>query len=748
MTAWQEVPPGPPTRTRVLIADDDVDVRTLLRQWLERHGPFDVVAEAADGVAALDAARRLRPDVAVLDLAMPRMDGLEAAAEIRRLLPETRIVVRSAFSAERMAQRAIDAGADVYVEKVASSAHLLALLDGILPARADAPPGADAGSRADHAPGGALPSIHDLLLDALDAGVLVVDADGRVLSANFAATVVLDTPTSRLVGSSLIDLLARTRAEVSGRENPLSVALAFGRPESGRVLRLDRAGGRPAWISVDVRPVRGTGGAAPTGAVVVATDVSEERWLREALDDTVGRQAGVLDAIGKPVAVLRSTPDGATESAWVVAQANRAARALTGWTVGSRVRDDAVAELDVPPRHTADGEVVLAWTPAGAESSWSAAGHATQVDAGPARTTDLLEAAVTSTAVGTVLLDASARLVIANPVADRLLGGALLEEAAGTSRRLRWAETNEPVEGADLPVRAACTGVPFDDVSLFVADEDDADAGTYVRMSGRPVLGPRGEPVGAVISVLDDTARNEAERALAATHEELRRSNSELANFASVASHDLAQPLQKIYGFAELLQIDGLEDPNAPDYVARIVAGCERMGTLIHDLLAYSRLTSAAHPFEKVDLGEVVREVLELFEQEASDTQAEIRVDPLPTVRADRLQMGQLLQNLIGNALTYVAGGVRPEIHVHSARGPGAWQVTVDDNGIGIDPADRERAFTMFERLVSYHEYAGTGIGLAVCAKIVERHGGRIWIEDSPRGGTRICLTLPDRSTG
>lgn len=741
MTAWGSRPPDPsgtPAKTRVLVADDDFDVRMLLRLWLERHGSFDVVAEAADGVAALDAARQLAPEVAVLDLAMPRMDGLEAAAEIRRLLPDTRIVVRSAFSAERMAQRAIDAGADVYVEKGASSAQLLAVLNGLLPARTDTAQEADAFERPGLPEGAAQPSTYDLLLDALDAGVLVVDADGRVRSANFAAAVTLEVPTSRLVGSSLGDLLARGLGEGSSGGDPLSVALASGNPLSGRVLRIDRAGGSPAWISFDVRPFRGPAGA-PAGALVVVSDVTEDRELREALDRTAERQARVLDAVDTPVAVLSRPEHGTTGSPWRVVQANRAARSLTGWVVGSRVQEPALVELGASVRRTGEDELVVAWT---------APDQVAEPDAGPAQTTDLLEAAVISTPVGAVLLDGSARLVLANPVADRLLGGALLQGAEGSSRRLRWADSSEAVDFADLPVRAACRGAPFDDVELFVADEEDGDIGSYVRISGRPVLGSRGEPLGAVISVLDDTARKEAERSLAATHEELRRSNIELASFASVASHDLAQPLQKIYGFAQLLQDEGLEHPDAPDHLARIVAGCERMRTFLQDLLSYSRVTSKAHRFEEVDLGIVAREVLDLFEQEVADTRAEIRVDPLPTVLGDRGQMGQLLQNLIGNALTYVAGGVRPKIHVHGASEGARWRVDVDDNGIGIDPADRERAFTMFERLVSHDEYAGTGIGLAVCAKIVERHGGRIWIEDGPGGGTRISFTLPDRPPG
>jgi signal transduction histidine kinase/CheY-like chemotaxis protein len=746
-TAQKSDPPTSTARVRVLIADDDLGVRLLLKRWLERHSSFDVAEEAADGAQAVDAAKRVRPELAVLDLAMPRMDGLEAAAEIRRLLPDTRIVIRSAFSAERMAQKAIDAGADVYIEKAADRAQLIAVLEGLFPARdtgsGSAVPGVSP------APGPAQVSLDGLLLDALDVGVLLVDHDSRVTSANFASTLALGVPTSLLIGASLTDLLARARHE-DGRyvgaavPDPVTEALASGLPQSGRVLRLDKPGGGSAWLSINVRPIRGAEGSRATGAVAVITDVTEERRLRDALRGSDARLPGLLDAVTTPLALLRSRGDESSESAdLVVAHANPAARALTGWMVGSRVPRETVSALDAHLQRIDDDEVLVAWQPAGSRSPGPMV-PATGSRTGPSETTELLEAAVISSPVGAVLLDGSARLVIANPVADRLLGGSPLLGSGPPSRILRWADTRELVRNEDLPVQAACQGTPFDDVELFVTDEGGSDRGTYVKISGRPVLGPQGTPAGAVISVLDDTASKEAEQALAATHEELRRSNTELANFASTASHDLSQPLQKVYGFAQLLQEHSLDDAHAHDYIDRIVVGCERMRTLIRDLLAYSRLTSDARPFETVDLARVVQEVVELFEQEIAEGDARIEVDELPTVLADRTQMSQLFQNLIGNALTYVADGVPPVIHVHSARGEREWLITVEDNGIGIHPEDRERAFAMFERLVTSDEYAGTGIGLAVCAKIAERHGGRIWIEGNPSGGTSMCFSLPD----
>ncbi len=739
------------THVRVLIADDDPGARALLRHWLDHHGWLDVVGEAADGVQAVEAARRIRPQLVVLDLAMPRMDGLEAAAEIRRVLPDTRIVIHSAFSAGRMAQKAIGAGADVYVEKAAERAQLLAVLEGLFPARETVPAGGSAEAGADPAQAPAQTSLDDLLLDALDVGVLLVDGDGHVRSANFEATLALGVSTSHLVGSSLTDLLAAAR-HPDGRDtgldvpDPVAAALASGRPHSGQALRLDKQGGGSSWLSISVRPVRGAEGAGPSGAVVVVRDVTEEHRLREVVRDVHARLPRLLDAVDTPLAVLRARPgEGVSSTDFVVVHTNRAARALTGWVAASRIHRDAFDGHSTQLQSIGDDEVVVAWQAAGGSSSMRTPQALGNSRPGPLEAAELLEAAVASSPVGAILLDASARVVIANPVADRLLGGSALLGSGPPTRTLRWADTKEPVGDEDLPVRAACQGTPFDDLELHVTDEDDPGGGTYLRISGRPVLDPRGTPAGAVVSVLDDTVTKETEESLATTHEELRRSNTELANFASIASHDLAQPLQKVYGFAQLLQEGGIEDAQAGDFIDRIVVGCERMDTLIRDLLTFSRLTSEARPFETVELTGVVEDVVELFERQIAQATAQIDVGPLPEVLADRTQMSQLFQNLVGNALTYVASGVRPKISIHSVRDEGEWRITVVDNGIGISPENRERAFAMFQRLVSAEEYPGTGIGLAVCLKIAERHGGRIWIEGNPEGGSSISFTLPDR---
>ena len=653
---------------RALVADDDDDVRLLLTMWLRGAG-YDVVTVAEDGAEAVEGAGRSRPDLVVLDLAMPRMDGLEAATRIRKVLPDARIVIQSGFSAGRMGQKAVDAGADAYVEKSAGPEPLLSAVEDLLHVRTESslpPTSVPTGSEQ----GGTALSRQELLLDALDAGVAFTDEQGCVSSANFAATTILGVPTSGIVGWSLVDQLrVAQRDDRAGRSDPLTSALASGRPQSGAILGIGRPGASVTWASVNVRPLFEGGSVEPSGAVVVLHDVTRERRLSEALDEARRRPA--LPAEPGTPAVVAAVPE----------------------------------EL---------GD-----------------------------TTELLEAAIASSPVGAALFDRAGRLVIANPVADRLLAGSALLGRGPATRKVLRADTGEPVVVRDLPIRRACDGEPFDGLELYVVGDDDE--GTYVRVSGRPVLGADGQPAGAVISVLDDTAAKRAEQELVATHEELERSNAELENFAYIASHDLSQPLQMVYGFAQLLREEGPRDVHADDHIDRIVRGCERMRDLIGDLLEYSRVMTEARPFEALDLAAAVDEVVSLFHHEVVEEGAAITVDALPTVQADRTQMSQLFQNLIGNALTYVAPGVTPRVHVSGMRQDHAVLVVVADNGIGIRPEDRERAFAMYQRLVAHETYPGTGIGLAVCAKIVDRHGGRIWIEDNPGGGSRFCFTLPDR---
>ncbi len=242
--------------------------------------------------------------------------------------------------------------------------------------------------------------------------------------------------------------------------------------------------------------------------------------------------------------------------------------------------------------------------------------------------------------------------------------------------------------------------------------------------------------------------RRQAQEQLAFKAQELARSNAELEQFAYAVSHDLQEPLHVAAGFLQLLSRRYAEhlDNQAREFIARALGSITRMEQLIKDLLDYSRVTSRGREFEPLDANQVVAQVLRDLSLTLQEKQASVTVDPLPVVLADPTQLGRVFQNLIGNALKF-CGDHPPRIHIGAHRENGFLKFWVKDHGIGIDPKHFERIFRMFERLHSRQEYPGTGIGLAICKKIIERHGGRIWVESEPGRGATFYFTLPAPDT-
>ncbi|HEX7150235.1 MAG TPA: ATP-binding protein [Thermoanaerobaculia bacterium] len=250
---------------------------------------------------------------------------------------------------------------------------------------------------------------------------------------------------------------------------------------------------------------------------------------------------------------------------------------------------------------------------------------------------------------------------------------------------------------------------------------------------------------GAVVIARDIRARKRAEEELKEALTRLEQSNRELEDFAYVASHDLQEPLRKIQAFGDLLRsrhAAALPD-QARDYIERMQSAARRMQVLINDLLSFSRVTTKAQPFARVDLGQIAREVVRDLETRIHDSGGHIDVGPLPVIAADPLQMRQLLQNLAGNALKFHREGVPPVVTVRGESDGYRCRLTVSDNGIGFEEKYAERIFTMFERLHARAQYEGTGIGLAICKKIAERHGGEIRAHGRPGEGATFIVTLP-----
>ncbi|MDY9927715.1 PAS domain S-box protein [Methanosarcina sp.] len=253
-----------------------------------------------------------------------------------------------------------------------------------------------------------------------------------------------------------------------------------------------------------------------------------------------------------------------------------------------------------------------------------------------------------------------------------------------------------------------------------------------------------GEIIGIFAAARDITELKKAERMLELKLEELARSNADLEQFAYVSSHDLQEPLRMIASYLQLLQrkYQGELDDKADKYIYFAVDGASRMQNLINDLLEFSRVTTKAREFELTDCEFVLNQVLSDLEAPIKESRVAISYDPLPEIMADYIQVTQVFQNLISNAIKFCSKEA-PKIHVSAVKESSQWLFSVQDNGIGIDPKYSERIFEVFKRLNKREEYPGTGIGLSICKKIVERHGGYIWVESELGKGSTFYFTLP-----
>jgi len=341
---------------------------------------------------------------------------------------------------------------------------------------------------------------------------------------------------------------------------------------------------------------------------------------------------------------------------------------------------------------------------------------------------------VEGTPNGVLMIDGGGRIALVNAAVEALFGFRRDELVGAPVRRLLPEQTRDGREQSIAPYLRDSAGNgagPGRDVVGLRKDGTEFP----LQVGFKPI-----ERDGArftIASLVDMTAHQAAER-------ELRRSNDELQRFAYVASHDLQEPLRTVASYVQLLERrykDRLDD-DGREFIGYAVDGARRMQRLIEDLLALSRVGSAGLVLVPTSVDRALDGALAGLQLSLEESRAEISRQPLPTVRADARQLEQLFSNLVGNAVKF-AGGTPPRIDI-SARSEGhQWVFEVRDQGIGIEPQYFDRIFVMFQRLHARDEYAGTGIGLAIAKKIVERHGGRIWVESSPGAGTAFRFTLP-----
>jgi PAS domain S-box-containing protein len=352
-------------------------------------------------------------------------------------------------------------------------------------------------------------------------------------------------------------------------------------------------------------------------------------------------------------------------------------------------------------------------------------------------------------------LDKNGRITFVNPAAAAILGWTAEELIGGLAHAMLH---HTKPNGMPYPVEECPIDTAFKDGTVHHADNEvfwHQDGTSFPVEYVSTPMREGDEVVGAVVTFKDITERKqvdteirqlntELEQRVERRTAELKRSNAELEQFAYVAAHDLQEPLRKVVSYTQLLGelYQGKLDKDADEFIGYAVDGAQRMQRLIQDLLEYSRVGRKEHELKPTNSELVLQAVLANLQGTIEGSGAVVTHDSLPTVRADEAQMIRLLQNLIGNGIKFCKEKT-PRVHIKAVERGEEWVFSVRDNGIGIDPQFADRIFVIFQRLHTRAEYPGTGIGLAICRKIVERHGGKIWMESQPGQGSVFFFTLP-----
>ncbi len=737
----------PAQKARIVWADDNADMRAYVSRLLGTR--FDVQA-VPDGAAAFEAARACPPDLILSDVMMPRLDGFGLLRALRAdsRLREIPIILLSARAGEESRIEGIGAGADDYLVKPFSANELFARVDTALKLKRIREE-----ARAQF----------EALLNDAPIGLCLIDADFRIRQVN---------PTALSAFGEIPDLIGRDFEEVLRslwpKESAAKIARRFhhtldtGEPyiepelieerlDRGvreyydwRISRIPLPDGRFGVvcyfrdISSQVRAREGIarsearfrGFVTATSDVVycMSPDWGEMRRLRgrDLIADTKDPSRSWLEKYIHPedqehiLAAIRKAIDGKT----IFELEHRVIRVdgSLGWTFSR-----AVPLLD------AQGEIVE-WfgTARDVTERKRAEGAIARLTEQAERQRRLYHTILSSTPDLVYVFDLNHCFTYANDALLKMWGKTADEAIGKNCLELgyeKWhAEMHdreiEQVIASKEPVRGE---VPFHGTQgRRIYD--------YIFV---PVLGTSGE-----VEAIAGTTRDVTERKMA--EEELRRVNQDLEQFAYTASHDLQEPLRSVKIYSELLKgrYGDKFDGQGLEFLDHVRSGATRMEMLVRDLLAYTRTNLLDKPTEPMDASEALQIALENLAGAIAESSAKVTFDPLPAVPVHATHLQQLLQNLVGNAIKYRRPEAVPAVHVTAQRRERDWLFSVSDNGIGIEMEFKERIFGLFKRLHG-DEYAGTGIGLAICQRIVERYHGRIWVESEPGRGSTFYFTLP-----
>jgi PAS domain S-box-containing protein len=612
------------------------------------------------------------------------------------------------------------------------------------------------------------------LLEAAPDAMVVVNQAGGIVLMNLQAEKQFGYHRDELIGQQVKSIIPEGFAERLIADGTRTAAEALAQQiGTGIELSARRKDGSEFPIEIMLSPLQSAEGILVTAAI---RDISVRRAAEAHLAQMEGRYRGLLEAAPDAMVVVNQAggivllnlqaekqfgysrdelvgkqvksiiPKGFAER--LIADGTRtAAEALaqqigTGIELSARRKDgtEFPIEIMLSPLESAEGILVTAAI-RDISVRKAAEVHLAQMEG---RYRGLLEAAPDAM----ILVNQAGAIVLVNLQAEKQFGyrrhelvGQQVENIIpeGLAERLLEDTLRAPAHALAEPIRVG--------IELNGRHRDGSDFPIEIMLS--PLDSAEGRLM--TVAIRDITTRKQAEAHLLEKMKELNRSNEELGQFAYIASHDLQEPLRMVASYTQLLskRYKGKLDADADEFIAFAVDGANRMQRLIKDLLSYSRVGTTGKQLLDTSAEEALQQALMNLGGAIEDSSALVTHDPLPAVLADEMQLVQLFQNLVGNAIKYQSPGI-PRVHISAARSHGAkWTFSVQDNGLGIDPQYFDKIFGMFQRLHKREEFAGTGIGLAICKKIVERHGGSIAVESQPGQGStfRFALARSERKS-
>lgn len=748
----------------LLIEDNPGDIE-LIGEAIARHRTQARIAVARDGVKAthyLQARGRRLPDLVLLDLKLPRKSGLEVLTEMKRDIALRRIpvIVMTSSANDSDIQQAYDRQATAYFAKPLDSyetviGQIFDFVDAIQLPRPPAPEGLQSLPALPDDRRALPPTPHERHLASIvehcTEAIISVDLEGRIVSWNAAAERLYGYTHAEAEGKSIRLVVPEERLSEVYRELDAVKAEALVEPfESVRVTR----DGRQIATSLSSSPIRDMAGNV-VGMSVIVRDVTERQQAEEKFRLAVESAPSAMimvddegkivlanaetermfgysrhDLIGRSIELL--VPPRLRESHPRHRDAFRTkpeARAMGAGRDLYGLRKDGSelpVEIGLNPIETREGVFVLAAVVDIAERKLAE---------------ERFHLAVESSPSAMVMVDASGQILLVNAETLRLFGYERAELIGVPIEilvpgRFRGQHPHHRASFLAKP-QARPMGAGRE---LYGVRKDGTEFPVEIGLN--PIETRDG--VFVLSAIVDITERKAAEQALAERTRELERSNAELQQFAYVVSHDLKEPLRMVASFTDLLsrRYGDVLDETGLKYIEYAVSGARRMQHLMDALLEYSRIGSRKRRLSFVDAKLAFEAAVANLAASITQSNARIDVGPLPEVLADQAQLTAVFQNLLANAIKFCRTGP-PTIRVHAARRGERWIFSVTDNGIGVDPRFADRIFEVFQRLHTETEYPGTGIGLPICKRIIERFGGQIWLEPTEEPGATFQFALP-----